>query len=135
MTLLKNPPLPVEGLPEEVRCGEMVFTVPGKCLAPLDHNKHTLLMAALKPVCLDWKHPQRDRRGFEAWVYHATDGSEPMMVAVVLDDQRRLLKLRGLTMSSEGGPSHTLVYATFSPPTGTMGLKPPIGQRLISPRF
>lgn len=128
-TLPKNASLTAVCFPDEVHCCEMTFTVPGKCLTPLDHGQQQQLLAALQPIRLDWKHPQRDRRGFQAWVYFAPVAGEEILVAVVLDDQGRLLKLRGLIQGRDGRPEQTLVFATFAPPSGPAGLKPRIAQR------
>lgn len=117
-------------LPEQVCCEKMSFFVPDNCLTPLDRSQQLLLLAALQPLRLDWDQPQRDRRGYQAWLYMAKWRADEMMVAVVLDQQARLIKLRAMQNECAGMCGPTLVFAAFAPslaprPALRAGFTPP----------
>ncbi|GGM32596.1 hypothetical protein ACFQDN_22955 [Pseudomonas asuensis] len=120
MPLPTKPPTPVATfeLPIEVKCDSMHFTVAGRCMTPLDIQQQALFLAALKPLRLDWPHPQRDSRGHSAWLYIAQLASQETQVAVVVNTEGRLLKLRAFSPTYDGLPSKTLTFAIFRPPPG-----------------
>lgn len=103
-------------MPTDVRCDAMLFSATGKCLTPLNSEQQRLLRLALSPMCLDWPQPQRDHRGHLAWLYRAGQNDAAMLVAVVLDREHRLHKLRAMRAEPDGTPGQTLLYARFALP-------------------
>lgn len=119
MPLPIKPPTPAVTfeLPLEVSCEAMRFTVAGRCMTPLDHRQQALFLAALKPLRLDWPHPQLDARGHSAWLYIASLAGEDVQVAVVVNTDGHLLKLRAFRATYDGLPGKTIAFAIFLPPS------------------
>jgi hypothetical protein len=125
MPLPIKPPTPAVTfeLPLEVSCEAMRFTVAGRCMTPLDHRQQALFLAALKPLRLDWPHPQLDGRGQSAWLYIASLAGEDAQVAVVVNTDGHLLKLRAFRPAYDRLPAKTMAFAIFLPPA--MAYDPP----------
>lgn len=126
---IKRPtPLPTFELPIEVSCDAMRFDVVGRCMTPLDEEQQALFLDALRPLRLDWPHPQRTSRGHSTWLYIAPLVGEDAQVAVVVNTQGHLLKLRAFRPTYDGTPGKTLTFAIFLPPA--VVTEPP-GQLLL----
>jgi hypothetical protein len=133
MPLLIKRPMPVATfeLPIEVNCDAMHFTVAGRCMTPLDDQQQALFLAALKPLRLDWPYPQRNSRGHNAWLYIAPLAGEEAKVAVVVNTDGHLVKLRAFSPSYDGLPAKTLTFAIFLPPA--VAADPPGQFTLVGP--